>query len=468
MAQLDSALIEKLDANRDIISFPKLNMEFTLDGVAFTVGGMEIRWYGVVITIGLILAMFFGFSKMKKYGLEPDRAIDCVIGGFFGGIIGARLYYVLLNWSEFSGDLRLIFNTRTGGLAIYGGIIGALLFGVIVAKFRRVHIPTLLDIVGMSFLIGQGIGRWGNFFNHEAFGTNTDLPWGMTSGNIRAWIIDKSSYIDGDLYAKGIFVDPDQCVHPCFLYESIWCLLGFLIILAFSRKRKYDGQLFIMYVGWYGLGRFFIEGLRTDPLMIGTIRVSQALAAITFIAAVILLMVLGSRARRLGTDCVLYKDTEESKFFLEAAQKAIEEREFQKANKQLERQRKNGGDSIYSGLIPDETEAPAAPRKPDEQDEEKLPADEEKSDDEEKDDSPAEDEKQDDAGGNDDCKADDDKEENPSAESKKESHFAEIESEMKKPSSELSAEIDEVIKAAEKSDEVSRVIKVKNKKKKNK
>lgn len=354
MATLDSALIERLDANKDIISFPELNIEFKIPNTAFILGNWEIRWYGIIITFGLILAMIFGFSRMKKHGLDPDRAIDCVIGGIFGGIIGARLYYVFLNWDDFSGNWRAIFNIRSGGLAIYGGIIGALLFGMIIAKFRRVHIPSLLDIAGMSFLIGQGIGRWGNFFNHEAFGTNTDMPWGMTSGNIRLWITENSAYLSSELYQKGIYVNPDSPVHPCFLYESLWCLLGFAVIFAFSRRRKYDGQLFLMYIGWYGLGRFFIEGLRTDTLMIGTIRVSQALAAITFITAVILLMVFGSRARRMGTDCILYKDTEESKFFLEAARKLAEEREYQKASRELSKKRKTGGESLYANLIPDD------------------------------------------------------------------------------------------------------------------
>lgn len=354
MTKLDSALTERLDANRNILSFPELDIELKVPDVAFTIGNWEIKWYGIIITLALVLAMIFGFSRMKKYGLDPDRAIDCVIGGIFGGIIGARLYYVFLNWDNFRGDWRSIMNIRSGGLAIYGGIIGAIFVAMIIAKIRRVHIPTLLDVAGMSFLIGQGIGRWGNFFNHEAFGNNTDLPWGMTSGNIRAWIRENTSYLSENLYDKGIYVSEDYSVHPCFLYESLWCLLGFAIIFAFSRKRKYDGQVFLMYIGWYGLGRFFIEGLRTDTLMIGTIRVSQALAAITFITAVILLLIFGSRARRLGTDCVLYKNTEESKFFLEIAQKSAEERDYQKANKKLSKNRSNGGESIYSSLIPDD------------------------------------------------------------------------------------------------------------------
>ena len=156
------------------IVFPKLGIDITVNSVAFTIFGMQITWYGLIITFGMLLAMIYGFSQMKRYGIDPDRAIDAVIGGIVGGIVGARIYYVLFHWDSFSGDWKSVFNIRGGGLAIYGGVIGALLVGGLVAKLRKVKLMPMLDIVAVGFLLGQGIGRWGNFTNHEAFGTNTD------------------------------------------------------------------------------------------------------------------------------------------------------------------------------------------------------------------------------------------------------------------------------------------------------
>jgi len=310
----------ELNLAENEIAFPGLGIDsITVNSEAFSIFGLSIAWYGVIIAAGMILAVFFGLSQMKKYGIDPDRAIDVIIGGIIGGIVGARAYFVLMNWDVYSQDLKTIFQTRNGGLAIYGGIIGALLVGVIICKIRKVRILPLLDIASMGFLIGQGIGRWGNFFNHEAFGYNTDLPWGMTSGRIQQWIIDNSAYGSEDL----VQMTPDRAVHPCFLYESLWCLLGFAVLFFVSKRRKYDGQLFVLYVFWYGLGRSFIEGLRTDSLMLGNIRVSQLVAILSASAALILLVVVGSKVKRMGGDYVFYKDTEESKKLLSEAEERL-------------------------------------------------------------------------------------------------------------------------------------------------
>lgn len=299
----------------NLIRFPKLNLQFDVDSVAFTIGGYEIAWYGVIITIGMILAMVFGFSKMKKFGVDPDKGIDCVIAGIFGGIIGARLYYVIMEIDSYK-SFKDIIDIRQGGLAIYGGVIGALLFGCIMAKIRKVKILPLLDVTGMSFLIGQCIGRWGNFCNHEAFGSVTDLPWGMTSERIISWIENNTEIV---------LQSSEATVHPCFLYESIWCLIGFLVIyFGFSKRRKFDGQLFLLYIFWYGLGRSFIEGLRLDSLMIGTMRVSQILAIVSSAAALIIILVMYQKVKQLGTDYVMYVDSDEFKDEMEAAAKKLE------------------------------------------------------------------------------------------------------------------------------------------------
>lgn len=305
----------------DQIVFPKLGLDFRIDDTAFTVFGFDIKWYSLLIVFGLILAMIYGFSQMKKYGIDPDRAIDVILAGIIGGLIGARIYYVIMSWDNYSGDWKAMFNTRNGGLAIYGGIIGAVLVGGLVAKLRKVKLLPLLDIAGVGFLIGQGVGRWGNFTNQEAFGCNTDNIFGMSGGTIQRFIINN---YDDLTTASGAVMDPSKPVHPCFLYESVWCILGFVLLAIFAAKfRKYDGQIFLMYVGWYGLGRFFIEGLRTDSLMLGNIRVSQILAAICVIASVVLLLIFGSKVRRMGDDYQLYCNTEESKNLLrEAAERS--------------------------------------------------------------------------------------------------------------------------------------------------
>ena len=302
--------ISELKQNQVI--FPKLGIDITINDTAFTLFGLEIKWYGLLITLGMLLAMIYCFSQMKKYGIDPDRAIDAVIGGIIGGLIGARAYYVIMQWEDYAGNWKSIFNIRNGGLAIYGGIIGAVIVGGLVAKLRKVKLLPLLDVASMGFLLGQGIGRWGNFTNQEAFGYKTDNIFGMSSGKIRDGIISVNS--DMSSPADLIAMNADKPVHPCFLYESVWCLLGFVLLAIFAKKiRKFDGQIFLMYLGWYGLERFFIEGLRTDSLMIGTMRVSQVLAAICFISSVILLVVILNKVKRMGDEYVLYVDTDESK-----------------------------------------------------------------------------------------------------------------------------------------------------------
>ena len=270
------------------IVFPKLGWSFSIDTTAFTVFGMEIKWYGLIITCGLFLAMLYCFPKMKRFGLDSDRVIDVVICGVLGGIVGARIYYVINEWDEYAGNWKEIFNTRNGGLAIYGGLIGGIAVAIIVCIVEKINIPNLLDLCGMSFLIGQGIGRWGNFANQEAFGTNTDLPWGMYSEKTKEYL----EYIIKN--GTSLTVDPSKPVHPTFLYESLWCLLSFLIIFVFYKKcRKFSGQLFLLYGILYGAERAVVEGLRTDSLYIpGTeLRTSQVFS-ICFAAVCLVLFIV--------------------------------------------------------------------------------------------------------------------------------------------------------------------------------
>lgn len=319
------------------IVFPHMGIDVTIRPTAFTIFGLDIQWYGIIITFGLLLALIFGFRNMPRLGLDPDRAIDGIVAGIIGGIVGARAYYVAMEWESYAGDWKAILNTRQGGLAIYGGIIGAFLVGSVVCKIRKVPLLPMYDLCGMGFLIGQGIGRWGNFTNQEAFGCNTGSFLGMSGGKIQAWIIDRgmSATVGG-----GQVLDPNVPVHPCFLYESVWCLAGFAVLYIVMRKwRKFDGQLFLMYIGWYSLERFFVEGLRTDSLMIGTMRISQAVAAVCVAVSAVLLCVGFSRVRRMGRDYVLYCNSAAYKQQLaesEAARKKYEEKKRAKSRKQAE------------------------------------------------------------------------------------------------------------------------------------
>lgn len=315
------------------LSFPDLGIEIPVYSEAFSIFGFGIKWYGIMIFLGLALAVIYCFKRMKEFGIDDDRAFDVVIAGGIGAVIGARLYYVIPNWSEFKGSLVQIFNIRSGGLAIYGGLIGAVLIGAAAAKIRKVKLFPLLDLAGMGFLIGQSIGRWGNFFNHECFGSNTTLPWGMTSPKIQAELKANAYSI---FKATGVSVEPALPVHPCFLYESLWCALGFLLLHLYSKRRKFDGELFFMYIGWYGLGRVFIEGLRTDSLMAGHLRISQILAGACVVASIAVIIAI-RRKITVDGEYVFYKDTEESKRLIAETEEKYKAEEEKRAAKKAAR-----------------------------------------------------------------------------------------------------------------------------------
>lgn len=290
-----------------------------LNSVAFTLFGHEIKWYGILIGVGLILAVLYAFRRCRSFGVDGDKMLDVTIVGVIAGIIGARAYYVLFAWDQYKGrSFWDIINFGEGGLAIYGGVIFGLLFGYLACRWRKVRPLPMLDLACLGFLIGQGIGRWGNFMNQEAFGVNTNLPWGMYSEGTNRYLTS--------LVNQGVAVDPLAPVHPCFLYESIWCLLGFVLLHIFSKRwKKYDGQIFLLYLLWYGLGRFFIEGLRTDSLMWGPYRISQLLAAVCVLIPAVLLILFRKRREIFGEEGL------KAQLAAEAAQRA--EKDAAKAQK---------------------------------------------------------------------------------------------------------------------------------------
>ncbi len=268
------------------ISFPKLGWQFPVSDtlVSFKMLGMSftIKWYGVMIACGFLLAGLYAFRKAKSMSINPDSMFDVVLVSILFAFIGARLYYVLFSThrAEYFADPISILKVWEGGLGIYGGIIFAFITGIWMCKLRKVKLWPMFDLASLGFLIGQTLGRWGNFFNQEAFGRNTTLPWGMS----------------GDIIAAGYHgtgYDTALPVHPTFLYESLWCLLGFVLLHIISVKAyTFSGKIFCLYIIWYGTGRFFIESLRTDSLMLGTMRVSQLVAALAVIASIVLYLIL--------------------------------------------------------------------------------------------------------------------------------------------------------------------------------
>lgn len=274
------------------VSFPGLGLEMEINRVAFTVFGVPIYWYGVCIALGLLLGMLYAFRYAKSYGIDADRMVDVIFVSTIAAIIGGRAYYVATAPFEYQSVWEMI-DIRLGGIAIYGGVIGAFLMGALMCRLRKVPMLPMFDLAAQGFLIGQCIGRWGNFFNQEAFGGNTTLPWGMISENTQQYL----QSVQQTLAAQGMTVDPSMPVHPTFLYESIWCGLGFLLLWRYSKHRRFHGEMTLLYMMWYGFERFFVEGLRTDSLMVGNVRISQAVAALSVVAALVAWVVLRRKYR---------------------------------------------------------------------------------------------------------------------------------------------------------------------------
>ena len=319
-----------IEKAKDVVEFA-FGLNVYLSNVAFSINGYNVYWYGIIITVGMILALIFGFRNAKKFGINPDKLIDCIIFGTIGAFISARAYYVIFSPSDIRETYKTfwdVVNLRDGGLAIYGGIIGAIVFGTITAKIRKLKIAPLLDLAGMGFLIGQAVGRWGNFFNREAYGTPTTLPWGMTSTTI------------SNEMGLGVYV------HPTFLYESLWCLLVFILLRIYMKRRKFDGELFLMYIGLYGFERFFVEGLRTDSLLLGNIRISQLVAGLCVVFAIVAIIIIRSKIKRLD-EYKLYKDTDE----------AIED--LRLYNEKNNKKRKDKTENVNLNEITDDKEEPS-------------------------------------------------------------------------------------------------------------
>ncbi len=293
------------------ISFPGLGIgEFEINSTAFKLGNLSVAWYGVIITTGIILAVLYIYLRGRRQKLILDDLIDIAFCTVIPGIVGARLYYVIFDYMERPENytsFKDVIAVWEGGLAIYGGIIFGALGCFIALKIKKMRVPAFFDILAPAVQMAQAIGRWGNFMNGEAYGWSenvANLPWRMK--------------LEGAYYTKVIDnVErriPTEFVHPTFLYESLWNISGFIFLTLYSKKKKFDGEIFLLYLGWYGLGRFFIEGLRTDSLYMGGLRVSQWLALVCFVAAVTLLVILYFvRKLRTVTDCIYYPEAKSYK-----------------------------------------------------------------------------------------------------------------------------------------------------------
>ena len=287
-------------------------LHLTLKPIAFTLpigGGWDIYWYGIIIALGFTLAIIYGIKNAPRFNVNVDRMLDVAIVTTPVAILCARAYYVIFDGvkcnsiSDFFG-----FGSSNGfsGIAIYGGVIGAFACGALMCKIRKIKILDMFDLASVGFLIGQGIGRWGNFVNQEAYGSFTGSSWwGMES-------------------TRTIAEMGEGLVHPCFLYESVWCIIGFFVLNHLSKKRQFSGEIALCYCVWYGFERSIVENLRTDSLMIGNIRVSVLVSVIICISALVTLIVIRKKQKAVIADGD-YTSTFESEE--ETAEESLEEKE---------------------------------------------------------------------------------------------------------------------------------------------
>lgn len=243
----------------------------TPNPIAFTAFGIKIMWYGVIIAAAMVIAVLIVYRRAPLHKISSERTLDFVLITVPLGVIGARLYYVLFNWDFYAGDFYKMINIRNGGLAIHGGLILGFLAAAFLCRLWDVRPLNLLDLTVPAVALAQSIGRWGNYFNQEAHGGPTDLPWAIS--------------VNG------------QMVHPTFLYESIWCFLLFFLLIYIDNNRKFEGQIFLLYGILYSFERFLVEGLRTDSLMLGPLRQAQVFSAAVFLVFLIIYIYMRRKYR---------------------------------------------------------------------------------------------------------------------------------------------------------------------------
>lgn len=244
-----------------------------MDPVAFKLFGLEVRWYGILIALGVVIGTVLALREAKRRGLNEDTLLDFLLFAIPGAIVGARIYYVVFSWDFYKNNPSEILNLRGGGLAIHGAVIAGVIIAIIFSKIRKINFWVIADIVAPSLILGQAIGRWGNFANQEAHGGPTNLPWGILIDGVK--------------------------VHPTFLYESIWNFFVFLFLMWYRKRAKAEGEVFLLYIILYSLARGLIEGLRTDSLMWGQFRVAQLISAATIIVGIMVFYIIRKKHRSI-------------------------------------------------------------------------------------------------------------------------------------------------------------------------
>jgi phosphatidylglycerol:prolipoprotein diacylglycerol transferase len=271
------------------VSFPGLwGLHFEIRRWAFEIFGLKIYWYGIIIALAFLAAVMLAVRSSRKFNLDPDNILDLVLFAAPAAIVGARLYYVILSWDQFKDNLLEVFNTRNGGLAIYGGVIGALIVAWIYSKKKKLSFLHIADFAMPYIALGQGIGRWGNFVNQEAYGTATTLPWRMNGSVPNEYLANLQQSLDPAKWG----------VHPTFLYESLLDIAVFAFLVLYRKKERVKGEVLMLYLALYGAGRFLIEGLRTDSLMLGNLRFSQILSLLLVIFGISMIVYLRLKNRR--------------------------------------------------------------------------------------------------------------------------------------------------------------------------
>ncbi len=267
-----------------MIEFPNLNLQFYVNKVAFSIGSVSVHWYALIILTGVVLGFLYATMFAKREKLNTDCLYDVLLWGLPSAIICARAYYVIFNFSHFQNDFWSVFKIWEGGIAIYGAVIGAAISTYIYARVKKLSVLQLYDMGAFGLIVGQAIGRWGNFVNEEAFGSLTDSLFAMSSKAIRVELIRQGQINEANIMLHNIGA------HPTFLYESLWNLLGAVLLGVFHKHKKHHGQIFFLYLTWYGIGRFLIEGLRMDSLYLGPIRISQLVGLVTAIVGIVMLI----------------------------------------------------------------------------------------------------------------------------------------------------------------------------------
>ncbi len=257
------------------VTFPNLGLSFQVNKIAFSIGAIQVHWYALIILTGVILGFLYASIFAKREKLDVDCLYDVLLWGLPTALIFARLYYVIFNFSVFQNNLGSVFHIWEGGLAIYGGIIGAAISTYIYARVKKIPVLQLFDMGAFGLIVGQSVGRWGNFVNEEAYGSVTNSLFAMTSDQIQR---------EMSLFGANV------AVHPTFLYESVWNLVGAVLLGLFHKHKKHHGQVFFLYLTWYGIGRFFVEGLRMDSLYWGSLRISQVVGLVTAVIGVAMLV----------------------------------------------------------------------------------------------------------------------------------------------------------------------------------